>query len=142
MAGKKKPWERVSDGDPRRIPKLCEMALALDEMRRADQKHVDELEEQVSEIKEVIRLAMNEGDMTEVVTKSGTVKLVPKDVYQPDKDAGGWDMIWTYIFKHKAHDLLEKRLHQGACKERYADGKKVPGVKIFPMVYVKLGDAE
>jgi ArsR family metal-binding transcriptional regulator len=118
------------------------MALTLDEMRKADQKNVDEMKAQVEEIKEVIRLAMNKGDMTEVVTKSGTVRLVPKDVYQPDKEAGGWDKIWAYIFKNKDHDLLEKRLHQGACKQRYEDGKKIPGVKIFPMVHVKLGDAE
>lgn len=139
---KRKPWERVSEDDPKRIPKLCEMALALDEMRKADQKHVDELKAQVEEIKNIIRLAMNAGDMTEVTTKSGTVRLAPKTVYQPDKEAGGWDKIWAYIFKNKDHDLLEKRLHQGACKARYDDGKKIPGVKLFEMVYVKLGDAE
>lgn len=135
-------WRNIKEDDPKRLVKLCEAGLTLDEMRKADQKHVDAMEAEVKEIKEVIRLAMNAGSLKEIATSAGTVRLVPKTIYQSDVPNDGWAKIWQHIVKTKSYDLLEKRLHQGACKERYEDGKKIPGVKLFEMVIVKLGDAE
>lgn len=134
-------WKKIPQ-DPEHIAKLCEAALLKDHVRLTAQKDVDKLDAEVKEIKEVIRLVMNKCQMTEVKTHLGMVRLAPKTVYQMDPDAGGWPKIWAYITKHKAWDLVEKRLHQGACKARYDDKQKIPGVKTFEMVHVKLGDAE
>jgi hypothetical protein len=135
-------WKKIKETDPQYVAKLCEAALILDADRRLHQKETDLMELEVKEVKEKIRLHMNTAGMSEVVTKAGTVRLVPKTVYQPDTANDGWAKIWAFIIKNKAVDLLEKRLHQGACKERYEDKKQIPGVKTFDMVYIKLGDAE
>src|SRR5882724_8831968 len=130
-------WRKIEQ-TPENLAKICQSVMAEDEERRGFQKQADEKETSVKEGKEVIRLIMNKCSMSEVKTPLGTVRLAPKTIYQPDVPNDGWNKIWAYIYKTKSHDLVEKRLHQGACKERYEDGKKIPGVKIFPMVYVKL----
>ena len=134
-------WRKI-DKSPENLALLCKEALRMDAERLAHQKEVDAEAAEVVQIKDAIRLIMNKCQMKEVSTALGVVRLVPKTVYQPDKENGGWDKIWAYVVKTKSYDLLEKRLHQAACRERYEDRKQIPGVKLFEMVVIKLGDAE
>lgn len=134
-------WRKIPQ-TPENLAKICKGVMTEDEERKGFQKQADEKEASVKEGKEVIRLIMNKCLMSEVKTPLGTVRLVPKTIYQADIPNDGWDKIWAYIVKTKAYDLLEKRLHQGACKARYEDKQKIPGVKLFEMVVIKLGDAE
>jgi hypothetical protein len=42
--------------------------------------------------------------------------------------ATDWPLIHTFMREHNAMDLMQKRLHEGACKERWADSVEIPGV--------------
>lgn len=53
-----------------------------------------------------------------------TIEYITKDKPAPED----WNAIYTYINDHDAPDLMQKRLHEGACKERWDDGREIPGV--------------
>ncbi len=59
----------------------------------------------------------------EIATATLTISMVP----QP-KD---WNLIYKYIEKNKAFDLLEKRLAKVAFRDRLEAGEVVPGVEVF-----------
>lgn len=137
-------WRTIAaDKDnPKRLARLAEAGIALRNERKALEAQAGVIEAEEKALKEVLIQDFSKAELQEVKTALGVVKLVTKTVYQPDKDSGGWEKIWTYILKTKAFDLLEKRLHQGACKARYEDKKPIPGVKTFNAISIKLGDAE
>lgn len=135
-------WRVISaDKDnPKRLARLAEAGIALRNERKALEAQASVIEAEEKALKEVLIQDFSKAELQEVKTALGVVKLVTKTIYQPA--SGGWDKIWAYIFKAKAFDLLEKRLHQGACKARYEDKKPIPGVKTFNAISIKLGDAE
>lgn len=45
--------------------------------------------------------------------------------------ASDWSLIYDYIDKHKAPDLLQRRLAEGAINERLQDGETIPGVELI-----------
>jgi hypothetical protein len=54
------------------------------------------------------------------------------------EEAGGWEATYKHIKKTGEFDLLQKRLHQGACEARWDAGKQIPGVGTFTRVKLKL----
>lgn len=54
-----------------------------------------------------------------------------KQVDEPT--VGDWDAFYKYILKTKDFSLLERRPGKGAIKERWEDGKQVPGINKFPV---------
>lgn len=42
-----------------------------------------------------------------------------------------WTKLYAYISRHKAFELLQKRLSDRAVKDRWDDGKSIPGVEPF-----------
>lgn len=137
-------WREIAadKGNPKRLAKLAEAGIALRNERKALEAQAGVIAAEEAALKEVLIQDFSKAELQEVKTALGVVKLVTKIIYQPDKDSGGWEKIWAYILKTKAFDLLEKRLHQGACKARYEDKKPIPGVKTFNAISIKLGDAE
>lgn len=137
-------WRTIADDkdNPKRLARLAEAGITLRNERKALEAQAGVIEAEEKALKEVLIQDFDKASLKEVKTVLGVVKLVNKTIYQHDKDSGGWDKIWAYIFKAKAFDLLEKRLHQGACKARYEDKKPIPGVKTFNAITIKLGDAE
>ena len=49
-----------------------------------------------------------------------------------------WDAFYAYVAKTKSFDLLQRRLGEGAIKERWDAGKAVPGVGKFKAVTISL----
>lgn len=66
--------------------------------------------------------------------KMGSVTIDKKD-YPTVED---WDQVYKYISRNKAFDMLQKRLSSTAVNERWAAGKKVPGVGKFTKTTLKL----
>ena len=53
-----------------------------------------------------------------------------------------WNAIHEYIRENDAVDLVQKRLHEGACKLRWDDGVEIPGVgrKLVEKIKVVIKD--
>ena len=49
-----------------------------------------------------------------------------------------WDEFYKYVKKTGSFDLMQKRLTDAAIKERWENGKEVPGVEHFNVVSVSI----
>lgn len=59
-----------------------------------------------------------------VAGKKARVQRQPKEIPQVEN----WDQFYAHVKKTGSFELLQKRLGEGAVKERWANGKNVPGV--------------
>lgn len=127
---------------PKKLAKLAETGIALRNLRKSLEAHAEAVGKEERALKEYVIENFADSDLTEVRTKAGSMKLVTKILPQMDEATGGWDAIWKYVKNHDAFDLLQKRLHERACVERWEQGETIPGVKKFIKKDLKLGDAE
>jgi hypothetical protein len=61
---------------------------------------------------------------------AGKVARVQVDT-KPVPQVKDWDAFYKYVARNKAFELLQRRLSDGAVKERWENGKVVPGVERF-----------
>lgn len=121
-----------------KLPKT--LALCADELyktreaRLALQKQVDELTSRESAIKEHLINNLPKSDASGVAGKLARVTIVTKVIAQV-KD---WDKLYAYIKKNNAFEFLQRRLTDTAIKERWDNGKEVPGVEPFNAVTVSI----
>lgn len=135
-------WRSISKTDPKRLVKLVAAAIELRDKRKSLEDEAAVYGKEESEIKKYLIDNFRKDELTEVKTSAGVAKLVPKQVPQMDTETGGWPAIFAYIAETGSFDLFQKRLMEAACKERWAAGIKIPGVKEFNTWVLKLGDAE
>lgn len=62
-----------------------------------------------------------------IAGKLARVQIEPKPVPQ----VSDWLKFYAYVKKNNAFDLLQRRLSEGAVKERLDNKVKLPGVTIF-----------
>lgn len=160
-------WRSIQKKDPKRLVKLIEAGIKLRNARRELEHQAEVIGSEEAALKKHLLLEYDKADLKEVKTSLGTGRLVYKDIPNTDPDTGGWEATYTYIVlgaistftkahlqsklaaalaKHIAQhgfwDLIQKRLGERACQDRWEAGVKIPGVKQFNKVEVKLGDAE
>lgn len=148
-------WRNISKEDPKRLTRLVQTAQEFEIQRKELESKADGLKKEVKAIKDVVLAEFASSDLTAVTTKYGTAKRITSDIPQMDSEAGGWPAIYAHIVgvaltsaQAKAvaeqgnWDLLEKRLGKVACRERWAAGVKIPGVKTFTVVDLKLSQED
>lgn len=129
----------MADEKPKfKMPKT--LALCADELykthelRLTAQKAVDALQAKESAIKEHLINNLPKSDASGVAGKLARVTIVTKVIAQV-KD---WDVFFKYVKKTGAFDLMQRRLTDTAIKERWDNGKEVPGVEPFNAVTVSI----
>lgn len=135
-------WRSIPPKDPKRLLKLIEAGIKLRNERKELEAQGNAILEEEKALTDFLIKTFEKADLKEVKTPLGTARLVYKDIPVMDPDTGGWDAIYAYIVKNKAWELLQKRLGERACQERWEAKQTIPGVKQFTKVTVKLGDAE
>src|SRR5690606_17529479 len=123
---------------PKKQGEWPDLLHTLQEKRLSLQKEAAEIEAQEKELKAHIIETLPKSSATGIVGKEYQVKVISKDVPQVDTENGGWDQVYEYIKKHKAWDLLQKRLNDTAVRARWDEGKTVPGVKVFKATTISL----
>lgn len=111
------------------VDELYKIKLKKDELS----KKLDALSEDYNEVQEELLEAMKAEGVDKVGGKSATISLSSAMV-PTVKD---WDKVYAYIMKHKAFDLLQRRLSTEAWRERL-DVVPVPGVETFKKTNVSL----
>jgi hypothetical protein len=81
------------------------------------------------EFKEVLIASLKSLEVPTIGGKQYTVDI--KQVDEPTVES--WDKFYAHIIKTKDFSLLERRPGKAAIKERWEDGKTVPGVSKFPV---------
>lgn len=163
-------WRSIPEADPKRLAKLVEAGIELRNERKSHEATAKALEAEEKALVTHLIENFTKADLTEVKTRLGTGRLVRKDIPQMDEATGGWEAVYAYIVKpaiegfsddefefrvakdrlklakyiaqHGNWEMLHKRLGERACQERWEAKEKIPGVKAFNQVTIKLGDAE
>lgn len=119
---------------PKALGACADKLFQLRELRLAEQKKVDAIEAEEKALKEHLINALPKAEANGVAGKLARVTIVTKLIPQV-KD---WDVFYKYVKKTGEFELLQKRLGDGAIKERWEAGKQVPGVESFNAVTVSI----
>ena len=98
------------------------------------QKQVEQLMAEESAIKEHLINTLPKSDASGVSGRLARVTIVTKEIPQV-KD---WDAFYQYVKKTGSFDLMQRRLTDAAIKERWEEGKEIPGVEHFHVVSVSI----
>lgn len=81
------------------------------------------------------QLLINEMQLQKITAVGGSTLRVSLNLNEPDyvPHVKDWDKFYEYIKQNNAFELLERRPGKAACRERWDDGKQVPGVEKFPV---------
>jgi hypothetical protein len=118
---------------PKTMGACADLLYETREKRLAAQKIVDELAKQEAAVREHIINNLPKSD-TGASGKRARVSVITKQVPQV-KD---WDKFYAHVKKTGQFELMQRRLADTAIRERWDNGKQVPGVETFGVVSVSL----
>ncbi len=119
---------------PKTLGACADKLYRLREQRQDAQKVVDKLKSQETELKVHLINTLPKSDLQGAIGKKARVKITTKDV----GNIKDWDKFCKYMSKNKAWDLVQRRVSAKALKDRWDEGKKIPGVEPFRVVDVSL----
>lgn len=112
---------------PKSLGLCADAYYELREKRKAAERIAAEIKRDEDAYKEHLISSIPKGDLSGVKGKLCGVTVVNDDVPQVED----WDAFYKYLAKTKEFDLMQRRLSAEAVELRWAQGKKVPGVKSF-----------
>jgi len=124
----------MSKALPKNLALCADEALKLEEEIKDLNKVIGLKEERLTQLKNHIINNLPKSQSTGISGRAARAQIEREDIPTP-KD---WGKIQAYIKKNDAFDLLQRRLSTKAIRERWENGKKIPGVEVFTRVYVKL----
>jgi hypothetical protein len=119
---------------PPKMGACADRLYLLREQRLAKQREAEAIELEEKALKEHIILTLPKSEASGVAGKVARVTVITKVVPQV-KD---WDVFYKHVKKTGQFDLLQRRLTDSAIKERWENGKEVPGVEHFNALIVSL----
>lgn len=119
---------------PKSLAACADLLYETRAKRLEIQKQVDELAKQESALREHLIANLPKSEATGVAGKVARATIVT-DTKPRVVD---WDAFRAYVSKHKAFELLQKRVSDEAIQERWDAGKEIPGVERFQVVKVSL----
>ena len=118
---------KYPDGDAETFTSIAALADAFGnyrEARLAQEKVAASLKERETALSTYLVDNIPKSDATGVIGKVWGAVIKSKTVVQ----VTDWDAFWSYVFKSKRQDLLQRRVGDAAIKEIWEAGKAVPGV--------------
>lgn len=113
---------------------------AIDEIAKLQLKR-DKLQAQVAAAEREINLKkdkllsrLQKSKLDGAAGSLGRCAVVEEDI----PNIEDFEKLCAYAAKTKDWDLLQRRISKAAWEERVADGKKVPGVKVFHRVSLRV----
>lgn len=109
------------------IGQRADLLYAADNYRLDAQKEVEAMKKFVSKLEKWFIQQLPEGDATGIAGKVARVQIKHKE--RPS--VMNWDKFYDHIRKNRAFELLNRAVNTKAVKERWEEGKQVPGVEKF-----------
>lgn len=106
------------------LPDLIDSYIATRDRRLTLDREAAGIKEQEDDLKKLIISKFREGDILAQGAKNGLVKMKVSKEPVPEN----WELIYEYIQKNGAWELLHKRLTSTAVKEHWDHGEILPGV--------------
>jgi hypothetical protein len=119
---------------PKGIGACADKLYTLRAKRLEAQKVVDAIEAEEKALKSYIIDTLPKSQASGVAGKIARVTVIKKEVPQ----VSDWAAFYKYVKRTNQFDLMQRRLTDAAIKERWADGKEIPGVTHFTAVTISL----
>jgi hypothetical protein len=123
---------KVQDGI---TPSAEEAAHLVDSFKLAEKARLD-ADKVAASLKEAevrIKMALIASLHSLGVSAIGGQDYVVQHTMVQEPTVKDWDAFYKYVLKTKDFSLLERRPGKAAIKERWSDGKVVPGIEAFPV---------
>lgn len=126
---------------PGKVPKS--LAVAADQLyqlrndRLALAKVVEAMEKQEKALKNYLIENLPKSQASGVAGKLARATIKVEEVPQLKEH----NKFFAYVKKHDRFDLMQRSLNKSAVMELIEQGKKVPGIELFPVVKVSLNKA-
>ncbi len=118
---------------PKSLAQCADLLYTTRQRRLEVQKEVEALAKQESALRD--HLIENVGkDSTGVAGKVARITIVTKT----KPTVADWPVFYAHIKKTGNFDLMQRRVGEAAVRERWEDGKEVPGVERFNYVDVSV----
>lgn len=130
--------DKIRPTSKMRIPK--ELGAAIDHLfkvregRREMQKEVDAIKAQENEIENIIFERFGKSDLEGARGKLAQCSIKRSEVANIDD----WESFEKYVKKTGELDLFQRRISLEAIRERWAEGRVVPGVAKFTKISLSL----
>jgi hypothetical protein len=111
----------------------ADLLYSTREQRLLAQRIVDDLAKRESAIREHIINTLPKTD-TGASGKLARVSVITKQVPQ----VHDWDKFYAYVKKTGQFELMQRRLSDTAIRERWDNGRQIPGVEPFGVVSVSI----
>lgn len=100
---------------------------ALREQRLALERQVDQLREKEHALEEELIELCGKARLNGAKGKLASITVMSKLVASVKE----WDLLYAYIKRNNAFELLQRRVSDAAVNERWAAKQQVPGVEPF-----------
>ena len=112
---------------PKKIGTKIDHLFAMSETISEREHELKELKSKRAELEADIIKHLHTENATDAGGKMGKVSIsVTKHANVKD-----WKKYYEYIHKHKAFDLLQRRVSDKAYFDRIEEGEKIPGVEVY-----------
>jgi hypothetical protein len=119
---------------PKTLGQCADLLFDLKEEKARLNKQIADLEEKEKFLKNHLIETVNKEDSSGVQGKKARVQVKTKEIPVVKE----WESFYSFVLKTKDFSLLQRRLNDGAVKERWESGKVVPGVETFHAVTVSV----
>lgn len=119
---------------PKGLGACADKLYQLKQKRLDAQKVVDAFAAEESALKNHIIDNLPKSDASGIAGKLARVTVVTKEVPQ----VTDWEQLYKYVKKTGDFSLLQRRVGDAAIKERWENGKEVPGVGHFNAVTISM----
>lgn len=119
---------------PKSIGACVDRLYSLREKRLKIQQEVDSIKSQEEALRLHVLECFNKDDIEGAKGKLATASVLPKTVAH----VVDWDALYAYIVKNNAFEMLQRRVNDGAYRERLDNKEPVPGVEPFNVLGLSL----
>lgn len=119
---------------PKTLGACADRLYKLRQLKSEQKQKLDALDAEYKAIKEKLIQELPKSKAEGVTGRAATATIRLKDI----PSVKDWDQLYKYIKRTGDFSLLQRRVSDGAVKERWEDRKKVPGVEPFRVVDVSV----
>lgn len=126
---------KINVGEPKNPAAAADESYKLKLEKSALNAEVKRIEDREKELKDYLIEHLPKNDATGVTGKLAVAEVVTKTV----PTVKNWDLLYGFIKKKGAWDLLTRKVNTKAAEDRWGDKHdKLPGVEAFTVVSVSI----
>ncbi len=117
---------------PKKLAACADLLYTSRQDRLVEQKTIEEMKGFETRLKDHLIAELPKGEASGISGKVAKVAVITKQIPTVED----WDLLYGYIKKKNAFDLLNRALNTAAATERLENGEKIPGLGSFNRVDV------